>query len=195
MARLARLFDLDGTLWDSFPWYEAVLSQRGGLVAGEIERRLAAGASVMRLIDELGVSRTAFRQLAEDHADRIRGFDGAQEVMRALRARGVATAVVTSVPGWLAEIALKRLGLFEYMESVISASSGRGRKPGPGPVLGALEEIGLAPSRDHVYIGDGVNDALAARRAGVRFAWASWGYGAVDDADVVLASLGEVLAL
>lgn len=55
MAARALLFDLDGTVWDSFPWYAAVMKECVGVA--DTEARLRAGESLITFARARGVSR------------------------------------------------------------------------------------------------------------------------------------------
>ena len=72
MDRRTLLLDLDGTLWDSRPWYAEILAVLGGGPAKDLEQALASGANVVRLAQEAGVSRSrpCNRSKAERKANR-----------------------------------------------------------------------------------------------------------------------------
>ena len=59
MAAPALLFDVDGTLWDSYPWYAEVLAGLSGQAPTELRQQLAAGVSIVTLTRSGAASRTA----------------------------------------------------------------------------------------------------------------------------------------
>lgn len=176
MAATAVLLDLDGTLWDSYPWYASVLARSGRLAVDEAITRLRAGESVVTLARECAVTRSRFaRACREDGATAIL-YPGVCDGLRELEGLGVALGVVTSLPGCIAGELLARNGVAGFFPVVVDASS-RAYKPSPRPILLALRQMGLGAGPGVYYVGDTDNDAKAACRAGIAFAWASYGYG------------------
>jgi phosphoglycolate phosphatase len=57
-------------------------------------------------------------------------------------------------------------------------------KPAPDHILYAIKQLNINAS-DVIYIGDMVVDYEAAKRAGVDFAFASWGYGTCNDKNII----------
>jgi phosphoglycolate phosphatase len=114
-----------------------------------------------------------------------------------LTARGVPTAAVTSLPGRIAEPLLGGLQLAAFFRDVVHASNCASRKPRPGPLLAALQRLGIAPDQNVYYVGDRKDDSAAATAAGIRFAWASYGYGdgCPEASAIRLNSIDEVLGL
>jgi HAD superfamily hydrolase (TIGR01548 family) len=84
-----------------------------------------------------------------------------------LAAEGYKLGIVTSRPREEAVYALKGL-MPEFFtdSSVVAAEDCESEKPNPEPLLLAKERIGC---RSAFYVGDTVNDALAARAAGMQF--------------------------
>ncbi|MGR9107394.1 MAG: HAD family hydrolase [Gammaproteobacteria bacterium] len=69
------------------------------------------------------------------------------------------------------------VGLFDV--AVCGSDSAR-RKPAPEPIYTALEQLGVAPSRESWYVGDSTTDIIAANRAGITgvfFNGAKWDHG------------------
>ncbi|GLV47974.1 hydrolase [Thermus sp. LT1-2-5] len=91
---------------------------------------------------------------------------GAKEVLRALRERGYALAVVSNWDATLPEI-LEVVGLRPYFHHLaVSALSGVA-KPDPRLFQEALRALGVAPE-EAVHVGDAEADLLGAKGAGVR---------------------------
>jgi FMN phosphatase YigB (HAD superfamily) len=90
-------------------------------------------------------------------------MDGVVPALETLRARGLALAVVgnwdLTVHRWLAELGLRR-----YFSLVLHAA----RKPDPGSLRRALDELAVAPERA-LHVGDEPADEAAAAAAGARF--------------------------
>ena len=180
------IFDFDGTLADSFPFFVGVhnqLAQQHGFA------RIAPAdvdglrhCSARELMQRVGLPRwklpcvaRSFMRLMHSRRDEIRLFDGIAATLRHLHASGLALAVVTSnsaanLRHVLGEDLVARLRHIECGASMF----GKRRR-----IARALRATGLAPSRA-IYVGDQRTDAEAARAAGVAFGAVAWGYAAVE---------------
>lgn len=196
MAGGARLFDLDGTLWDSYEFYSAIASEQRTITAEAARAALLGGENIVALMGRLGVPRTRFSALLERSSPPIVPQAGMAEVLDELRRRGHPLAIVTNLAGWIAEPIVHHLGLSDVFRVVIHAGSRVGRKPNPQPILSALGRLGISDvSAADAYIGDMEADHLAAARAGVRFVWATWGYGDAPAGVTALRSPADILEL
>ena len=197
MARPTLLLDLDGTLWDSRPWYAEILARLSGDSVAELENRLASGASVVQLASEHGVSRSRVAREASNSVASLRLYDGALRTLEDLTDRETSMGVVTNLPGWLVTPLVQATGIAGYFAAIVTPRAGVPAKPKPHGILRALQEMGREGDVHTWMVGDGVADAAAARAAGVRFAWASYGYETVtpERAETVLLRFGDVLGL
>ena len=104
--RLA-IFDFDGTLADSYPWFtrviDGVADEFGFARIGAAERQVLRSCHAREILARLGVPlwqvpRIArrMRQLKALEADRLPLFPGVVELLRALAQRGVARAIASS---------------------------------------------------------------------------------------------------
>jgi HAD superfamily hydrolase (TIGR01509 family) len=93
---------------------------------------------------------------------------GVRQAVAALRARGLALAVVAN---W--DFSLHRHlgehGLNSWFDTVITSAETGLTKPDPGPFRAALERLGVRPERA-LHIGDQPADEEGARAAGMHFA-------------------------
>jgi len=176
VAPEALVFDLDGTVWDSYPWYAQILEDEARVPKTQTIGELSHGASVVRLINEHGVTRSRFVRRAVSSIDALSLYPGIREVLSTLRARRVPLAVFTSLPGSIAEPTLNATGLRAYFSQVVHAGNCYVRKPRPAGILQALSAMEVAPSDAVIYVGDRADDSRAAQSAGVSFAWAAYGY-------------------
>ncbi len=87
-----------------------------------------------------------------------------RRILSTLRKR-IRLAVASGRPRFEAELALKRFRLLSYFDSVVTLDESLFPKPHPYPLLRAIREIGL-PYPRCAYVGDVVDDMLAARAAG-----------------------------
>ncbi len=193
MAPRALLFDLDGTVWDSYPWYARVLAAEDLMSESAAIRELRSGRSIVSLAKSCGLRLSRLKRYQE----MLPLYPGVREALDELARRATPRAVVTNLPGRLVLPILEGLGLDHHFAAVIHAGNCHFRKPHPGPLNAALEQMKISVSNRVFYVGDMATDAEAADRAGLAFAWASYGYGdqCPSQASRVLRRFGEVLAL
>jgi pyrophosphatase PpaX len=169
-------FDWDGCVAHTLPFwlegYRTALVRRGRQVADEvIVRELFndwAGP------ERFGVPDAA--RFVEEVAAHVAGRAGElqmnpniEEVLRALKARGRTTALLTASRRRLVLPALKAHGLSELLDLVLTVEDVRRHKPDPEVVHRALERFGVEAA-EAVLVGDSDKDIQAARGAGVAVA-------------------------
>lgn len=188
VARTSLIIDLDGTIWDSRPWFDALLSERAAPSLGS--------GNAARALADAGWTRAAFRKACGRRQPPLACYRGVAHALAAVAASGVQLGVVTNLPRWLAEPMLEAVAIDHHIEVVIGWGDVWRRKPHPDPLLLACERLRVKPTRSW-YVGDDVTDAECAARAGVRFAWASWGYTSTPPAgtEVVLRRSHDIAAL
>jgi HAD superfamily hydrolase (TIGR01509 family) len=178
MAIRAALFDIDGTLVDSNylhidAWSRAFEDVGHPVDAWRIHRSI--GMDGEKLLDALLKSTdSTLRKRAQDHhskhyaqsAPRLRPFEGARELLRALADGGLTVVLATSAPE--SELAALRVALKieDAVDVVTSSEDVDTAKPAPDIVQVALERAGV-PASDAVMVGDSVWDMKAAIDAGV----------------------------
>lgn len=133
------------------------------------------------------------RHYLEINGDYSSIYPGAQEGLKALRAKGLRLACVTNKPIALALPLLEKNGLRHYFEIVYGGDSLQKKKPDPYPLLKVCEDFALQPPQV-VAIGDSSNDAQAARAAGCRVVNVPYGYNHGEpiqkvDSDGIVATL------
>lgn len=175
------IFDYDGTLADSFPWFCSVLNgtaKRFGfreIDPGEIDelRGLGTREIIARLdipawkIPMIGVH---MRKLSAHSHGQISLFSGATEMLRALKNYGIKIAIVSSND----EGTIRRsLGpATSFIDRFDCSSSLWGKAPKFSHVLKALQ---VTPQRA-IAIGDEVRDIEASRTTGVAAGVVTFGY-------------------
>jgi phosphoglycolate phosphatase len=135
--------------------------------------RLSGGGSIVSLIRSGGLTRDRFINIALRNVEQLRLYPRVRSTLQQLDARGTPMGIVTNLPAWLVAPILEDLNLDGFFATVKFGAA----KPNPQPLCTAITELGLEPNGTVYYAGDQPRDAEAARNAGVRFAWASYGYG------------------
>ncbi|WNB85511.1 HAD family hydrolase [Cellulomonas sp. ATA003] len=174
----AVLFDIDGSLVDSnflhvHAWALAFADAGHPVDAWRIHRSIGMGSPLL-LADLLGDDVDRLGDAVKDgHAeryaelgDRLRAFDGARELVRAVADRGAVTVLATSAAPEELERLQSLLDLDDVLDAITSAQDVDAAKPDPELVETALRKAGVPPDRA-VFVGDAVWDVQAAARAGV----------------------------
>ncbi|KIR61667.1 MULTISPECIES: HAD family hydrolase [Micromonospora] len=175
------LFDMDGTLVDSEKLWDVALRELAaeyGATLSDAGRKALIGTSMadaMRILhDDLGqpyrdpqVSAAWIdARILELFRTGLRWRPGALALLRAVRAAGIPTALVTSSGRPLVEVALDTLGRDSF-DAVVCGDEVDAAKPHPEPYLTAARLLGVPIARC-VAIEDsptGVASALAAGAA------------------------------
>jgi phosphoglycolate phosphatase/pyrophosphatase PpaX len=178
------IFDLDGTLVDSFglvihAWNVACREPTGRTYTDAEVIALFGVTEVAMLRRELQPSQ--FEKAKKIFLDEYRArhqvmctvFDGVTDLLDTLSWRNVPMGIMTGKGRDTADITLAELGWADRFKSVVTGDEVIKPKPDPeGPLLVA-RELGIAP-RDCIFIGDSPADILAGKAAGMRTIWAGW---------------------
>lgn len=190
----AAIIDLDGTMLDTVPDFEAALNgMRADLglapITQAVIKPLVGKGSEKLVRDALLLDWDAARVDAvfdealagyQRHYLAINGdhstlFEGVIEGLQAMRAQGLRLVCVTNKPIAFTLPLLDQKGLAPYFERVFGGDSFEKKKPDPMPMLGACAALDLPPSTV-VAIGDSSNDAESARAAGCFVLTVPYGY-------------------
>jgi pyrophosphatase PpaX len=180
------LFDLDGTLIDSvrliLDSYHHTLATHGLPPRSDEEWLAGVGTPLTVQFatwrddpETLQALIATYREYNLKHHDRmVTVYPGVVEVVRALKADGVATGLVTSKNRAGALRGLTLVQLEALMDVLVCADEVENPKPHPEPVEKAVRLLSADP-RATVAGGDSVHDVLLGRAAGVRTAAVLWG--------------------
>jgi phosphoglycolate phosphatase-like HAD superfamily hydrolase len=106
----------------------------------------------------------------------VKVFDGIREMIYGLLATGRSPSVVTNKGLERTLIDLGVAGIApESFAAIVTAEDTVERKPHPAPILLGLERAG-ARADDAIYVGDGPQDVLAARAAGMPVIAVTYGF-------------------
>jgi phosphoglycolate phosphatase len=187
----AVLFDLDGTLIDTAPDFNAVLHQLcadEGVIPPSDSAILGSGSSGARALVELAFQlrpgATGFdallQALLNAYAIQLQDtrstlFPGMNELLNTLEQRGIAWGVVTNKPERFSVPLLQSLSLDQRCAVLICPDHVSQTKPHPEPLLLACERLGCLPSHA-IYVGDHPRDIDAGNAADMQTIAAAYGY-------------------
>jgi phosphoglycolate phosphatase len=186
------LFDLDGTLIDSAKDIAASANAaREGLGYPRLEVETVRGligdgvdVLMRRCVrpDDVARGVEIYRAHHAEHLlDTTRAYPGIDALLADLARAGAALAVVSNKPLRFTQRILEALSLARFFGVVIGGDGPAGRKPAPGPFEAALLALGAPPREGALVVGDGRNDVLGARAAGLEVCGVLYGIGAPDE--------------
>jgi beta-phosphoglucomutase-like phosphatase (HAD superfamily) len=206
----AVLFDLDGVIVDSEPWWHAVRVEWAaarGLTWTEDDNRACMGrnsrdwARIMqeRLRLDLTIpqiERVIMDALVEKYAhEPAPRVPGAVEAVARIAA-SFPSAIASSAHPAVIRAALRSVGLAECFRVIVSADDVPAGKPAPDVYLEAARRLGVPPERCLV-VEDSLNGVLAGRAAGMTVVLVPNpsflpGEGTAEAADFVIARLADL---
>ena len=178
MQKTAFIWDLDGTLLDS---YEAILSGieetfaqfaipydkekvREFILKYSVQDLLVQVAEERKLDVEM-LNRARAQSLAEKNAQVVL-MPGAREVLAWAKETGIHQFVYTH-KGENAFAILRDLGLEPYFTEILTSQSGFARKPSPEAAIYLIDKYQLNPDNTY-YIGDRTLDVEFAQNSGIQ---------------------------
>ena len=177
------IFDLDGTLVDSFPWFKNTVNEVAARYrfrqVKEEDVEMLRRASTREILDHLEISwwkiplvARHMRKLKTAHAGSIPLFDGVPTMLGTLAANGVRLALVSSDTEANAR---EKLGSSAALFADFDCSAsifGKAQK------FRRVMQRARANPAEVIAIGDETRDIEAARLAGIACGAVTWGYAA-----------------
>jgi len=130
--------------------------------------------------------------------DLVEPYPGVEETLRCLQDAGIRLAVATDAESVQADRRLRKTGLIDFFEVVVTPEVSGRRKPEPDSLLYALRRLDAAPE-EAMMVGDSPRrDIAPGRQLGMVTAFAAYGdwrrnRAADVAADIVLAEFSEIL--
>lgn len=182
----AVLFDIDGTLLDTFdfiygafdyalhlhgiepPSRERISELMGGPLE-EVYTTMAPGFDPASLAE-------AHRVFQSENLALASLFPHALEVLEELKIRGLKLAAITTRSLRTSVRSLQMTGIAKYFDIIISAEDVSFHKPHPEPLLKALDAL-CVKAEEAVMVGDTRADIMAGKNAGTKTVAALYGFG------------------
>lgn len=178
------IFDLDGTLIDSYPLttfaFKEVLKKWGNIELTEDEIYLSFGPPEKVIFkryvgeDKLEECYLDYVKIFEKNSNDIKVFEGVREVLEELKRLEILTGIFT---GRGRELSIKLLQLKElsqFFKELVSSENVPNPKPHPDGVKEICRRLGVKPS-NCLHVGDSFMDIIAGKMAGAITAGALWG--------------------
>jgi phosphoglycolate phosphatase len=173
----AVVFDLDGTLIDSYPAIAAsvnfVRAEHGlaPLSVAEVKQHVGRGPDYLLSHTVAGYVKEIDQARYRQHHPTVMFelttlLPGAAEVLRALHEAGKRVGLCSNKPRPFSCELLRHLGVAGYFDVVLGPEDVAQPKPAPDMLLTALARLGL-PADRVLYVGDMTVDIETARAAGV----------------------------
>lgn len=181
------LFDFDGTLVDSMPYYVGVMKKILD------DSHISYGSDLVKIITPLGfvgtakyfvsmgVPMTEDEMIRKMHALAYRAYAEAVpakknvvETLKILKSRGASLNVLTASPHETLDVCLKRLGIFDLFDNVWSCEDFSTTKADPEIYKMAAEKIGVSVN-EILFLDDNFNADKTAKSAGMKV------FGVYDD--------------
>lgn len=180
------LFDLDGTLIDTnsiivesyrhtFKTYrpDVVLSDQEiiDFIGPPLEKIFVRYTSQSDAETWIDTYRRYYKAHEKKHFSL---YPEVQEVLKELHQRGIKMGIVTSKYKAGALPSVEHFGLTHYFEAFVGLDDVQHAKPDSEPVLTALKQLNVVPSKEVLMIGDNQSDIQSGLNAGVDGAGVAW---------------------
>ena len=187
----AVLFDLDGTLLDSFPDFLASLEKINIKSSSKkndesiVRANVSDGSSkLLKLVFDIDTDDEGFdehkRNFLNEYEKNIlmygNLFHGVSDLLNFLLDKKIPYGIVTNKPRKYTEIILKKSSLLRQSKVVICCDDGFKSKPNPEGINHACNILGV-PNSKCIYVGDHENDLNASLAAGTISGVCTFGYG------------------
>jgi beta-phosphoglucomutase family hydrolase len=178
----AVIFDMDGVLVNSEPFYvEVEQSNFGqlGLEISEEEHQTYQGTATDRMwqlikerhgieqsVDELVEMTNSLVTPYFNSLEKMEPMPGVEQLIKKLKKRGIPLALASSSYPDVIEIILQKTGLKKYFDAVVSSQEVGASKPEPDIFLFTAKKLGVPPEKC-IVIEDSTNGIKAAKAAGM----------------------------
>ena len=180
------IFDFDGVVADSYPFFLEIFSELAKLhnfknIPEEMipECRKKSAREMMKIVGlpswKLPFVAKDFIKYMQRDVNKINPFLGIEDVFETLNRSGIVLSIVSSnsMPNIKKIIGDKGFGKLNSVECGVSIFGKAAR------LKKAMKSSGFKPS-ESIYIGDQLEDLHAARKAGCAFGVVAWGYGVTE---------------
>lgn len=187
------IFDMDGTLIDSFRDLQVTLNEVRILLGLEVidqnKIKGAIGASLKGMIQKLfddcpekvNEAIEIFKEIYHKHiVDNTVPYNGIYNIIETLKKKGMMVGVLSNKPSELVRIPLYHFKISSLMDFIYGGDSFEERKPSGEPIKRIINYFEVEP-KDAVIIGDSFIDIEAGKNAGIRTIAVTYGYSSLKE--------------
>lgn len=181
-SRIHLIFDLDGCLIDSTEVQRAAFYGSYAEVVGDDkcptyeEYIKYTGDSIVNVMIKMGLPVEMvepYRRISSEAIDKITVNTEVIDMIRGFRNEGCKVAICTGKDHYRAEEILKYYNIESYFDVLISSDDVTDPKPSAVPMLACIDAMGVE-KENVLVIGDGYNDILSAKNAGLKSVLTLW---------------------
>ena len=178
MEKAAFIWDLDGTLLDSYGIIVSSLHKTYRKFGVELDRddihkeviRSSVGDYISKLEKTTGLPANNIKEMVSENNDteqlNIKPIKNAAEVLEYLKSRHIPSYVFTH-KGRSTQTVLKNIGLYDFFDEIITGKDGFPRKPDPAAINYLIDKYNLEKACTF-YVGDRSLDVECAANAGIK---------------------------
>lgn len=178
----AVIFDMDGVIIDSEPFYQEVqidLFHKMGITIPPEEYNTFIGAGMREMWNMIKSSRNLKQPIEEliklNNSVLLEYFKESAalvptphftDFLASVLSAGMKTAVASSTAKPIIEVILKKLNLYDFFNNIVSGNEVENGKPAPDIFLETASRLNVIPS-DCIVVEDSFNGVKAAKSAGM----------------------------
>ena len=199
------IFDMDGCLIDSTDvqksaFYGSYKEIVGGDICPDFSEYLKhTGDSLPNIFRKMGLPvemASPYRRISSESVDKIIVNYDCVKLIREMRDMGAKVAICTGKDHYRTVDILRFYEIEDCFDVIVASDDVDNPKPFPDSALKSIEELGVS-SDSCIMIGDGYNDILCAKNAGIRSVLTLWygDLGVSREADYTVETVDELREL
>jgi len=175
----AVLFDFDGTLVNTLPYYleayDKALKQIGFNIEKKNIAEICFGKKELDVCKSLGVPEkteqfaNAYFLAVKDSSKKAPLFSDSIEILKYLRSKNIKTVIITFAYRWYIDGMINHHNLNKYIDLVISQNDVKQSKPNQEAILKVTDIFKIQPN-ETLVVGDSKSDILMGKNAGSKTA-------------------------
>ena len=199
------IFDMDGCLIDSTDVQKSAFYGSYKEIVGDdncpdfSEYLKHTGDSLPNIFRKMGLPvemATPYRRISCEAIDKINVNFDCVKLIREMRAKGSKVAICTGKDHYRTVDILKFYGIDDCFDVIVASDDVQNPKPAPDSAQKSIEELGVSTD-SCLMVGDGYNDILCAKNAGISSVLTLWygDTGVPKEADYIVETVDELRRL